>query len=178
MRLKKTFIYVFIMIMFLSITSCSFVQPKPINSTKSIKEIQATTPIPKDYLDNIVKKYVGPEGIQPYFGGKTFYDYKIIDSEKSNDIIKIYLHLIGQEYYIEDDKLVEGTGGEDFATVTIKKENNNYKLESYKVSKELEQEESLKIFPKSIRKKAIKENNISFENVQKEAETYFKKSKN
>ncbi len=41
------------MIMSLSITSCSFVQP--INSTKSIKEIQATTPIPKDYLDNIVK---------------------------------------------------------------------------------------------------------------------------
>lgn len=44
MRFKKTFIYVFLMIMSLSITSCSFVEPT--NSTKSIKEIQATTPIP------------------------------------------------------------------------------------------------------------------------------------
>ncbi|ABS42490.1 hypothetical protein [Clostridium botulinum] len=176
MRFKKTFIYVFLMIMSLSITSCSFVEP--INSIKSIKEIQATTPIPKDYLDNIVKKYVGPEGMQPYFGGKTFYDYKIIDSEKSGDIIKIYLDLIGQEYYIEDDKLAMGTGGAFFASVTMKKENNNYKLVSYKVSKELETEESLKIFPKSIRKKALRTNTPSLKNVEKEAETYFKKTKN
>ncbi|BDB00532.1 hypothetical protein [Clostridium botulinum] len=176
MRFKKTFIYVFLMIMSLSITSCSFVQP--INPTKSIKEIQATTPIPKDYLDNIVKKYVGPEGMKPNFGGKTFYDYKIIDSEKSDDIIKIYLCYIGQEYYIENDKLVMGTGGVDYATVTIKKENNNYKLVSYKVSKALETEESIKIFPKSIRKKALRANTPSLKNVQKEAETYFKKTYN
>lgn len=41
------------MIMSLNITSCSFVEP--INPTKSIKEIQATTPILKSSLDNIVK---------------------------------------------------------------------------------------------------------------------------
>ncbi|WP_434282402.1 hypothetical protein [Clostridium botulinum] len=176
MWFKKTFIYVFLMIMSLNITSCSFVEP--INPTKSIKEIQAITPIPKSSLDNIVKKYVGPEGMQPHFGGKTFYDYKIIDSEKSDDIIKIYLYLIGQEYYIEDDKLLEGTGGADYATVTIKKENNNYKLVSYEVSKLLEAEESVKIFPKSIRKKALRTNTPSFKNVEKEAKTYFKKTKN
>ncbi|KEI77632.1 hypothetical protein G4W71_05395 [Clostridium botulinum] len=176
MRFKKTFIYVFLMIMSLNITSCSFVEP--INPTKSIKEIQATTPILKSSLDNIVKKYVGPEGMQPYFGGKTFYDYKIIDSEKSDDIIKIYLDLIGQEYYIEDDKLVMGTGGAFFASVTMKKENNNYKLVSYEVPKSIETEESIKIFPKSIRKKALRTDTPSLKNIEKEAETYFKKTKN
>ncbi|NFD42956.1 hypothetical protein EXN36_19100, partial [Clostridium botulinum] len=159
MKFKKIILYIFIVIIPLSITGCS------IN--------QITTPVPKNYLDNIVKKYVGPEGVQPSFGGKTFYDYKIIDSEKSKNIIKIYLYYIGQEYYIEDDKLVEGTGSASFATVTIKKENNNYKLVSYEVPKSPAQEDTVKIFPKSVRKKAIHANTPSLKNIEKEAETYF-----
>lgn len=173
MKFKKMILYVFIIIISLNTTSCSFVQP--INKIKSMKETQETTPIPKNYLDNIIKKYIGPEGIQPYFGGKTFYDYKIIDSEKNNNIIKIYLYYIGQEYYIENDELVEGTGGISLATVIIKKESNNYKLENYEVPKSPEEEENLKIFPKPIRKKALKTTKPSSNNVQKEAEAYFKK---
>ncbi|EPY2275088.1 hypothetical protein ACXAUS_004018 [Clostridium sporogenes] len=173
---NKIILYIFIIIISLNSTGCSSI--KYINEMKSVKETQEKIPVPKNYLDNIVKKYIGPQGIQPNFGGKTFYDYKIIGSEKNKDTIKIYLYYTGQEYYIENNKLVEGTGGNSFATVTIKKENNNYRLINYEVPKSSVEEDNLKIFPKSIRKKAIKSTVPSSENIKKDADAYFKKFKN
>ncbi|WP_190285326.1 hypothetical protein [Clostridium sp. JN-1] len=169
MNYRKIGIYSLI-ITLLAVIGCSSIQPA------SPKQ-EAAAPIPKYTLDSIIKKNVEPTSIPLSFGGKAFCDYKVIDSEKDNSTIKIYLFLLAQEYYVKDNKLLMGTGGDFTAVLTVKQENNNYKFVNCNISRAEETDESLKIFPKSVRKKAAKDpgfDDSSLKKLQKDAETYFK----
>lgn len=180
MGFKKIAIYFSLVIVCLNLTSCSFIEPVPKKSLDKITK-EHVEHIPKEALDRIIKEHVEPISVKPSFGGKPFCDYKIIDSEKNDNTIKIYLWLMAQEYYVENDKLVEGTGGGFSAVLTIKQEDNNYKYVDCNISRAVETEESLKIFPKSIRKKANEKSTFeksSLDKIQKDAETYFKTTKN
>ncbi|WP_251861343.1 hypothetical protein [Clostridium sp. Marseille-Q2269] len=176
MLFKRTIKWIFLIIMSLGLIGCRFV--KPINPSKALEEY----PIPKNSLDKIINEHVEPISVKPSFGGKPFCNYTIIGSDKNNNTIKIYLILLAQEYYIKDDKLVEGTGGEFDGILTIKQENNNYKFIDCNISQQIQTEESIKIFPKHIRKKALKihmessSSDSSIKKIEKKAETYFKKT--
>jgi hypothetical protein len=153
-------------------SSCSLIKSQALK--------QETQPIPQATLDNIIKKYVEPISVKPSFEGKAFCDYKIIDSTKKDDMIHIYISLLGQEYYTKNNKLYEGTGGVFYAILTIKEQNNNYNFVNCNISRAEEEEDSLRIFPKSVRKKLGKSsernyfNNFSSSKVRQKAEAYFK----
>ncbi len=153
-------------------SSCSLIKSETLK--------QAASPIPQATLNNIIKKYVEPISVKPSFGGKAFCDYKIIDSVKKDDILHIYISLLGQEYYTKNNKLYEGTGGVFYAILTIKAQNNNYNFVNCNISRAEEEEDSLKIFPETVRKKLGKSserdyfNNFSSNKVRQKAEIYFK----
>jgi hypothetical protein len=165
---KKSYMYIFPIILCLGLIS--FLYVKSVKSDKSVS-------IPKYTLDKIVKENIQPISLKPSFGGKIFCDYKIISSEKNNNKIELYLWILAQEYYINNNKLVKGTGGQFPAVLIIKKENNKYKFISCNISRAEETDESINIFPKSIRNKALQLSKIdtdSIKNIQKDAENYFK----
>ncbi|MBV4446146.1 hypothetical protein KM799_05975 [Clostridium tyrobutyricum] len=168
--------YFLILMIALMTSGCSLIKSQTLK--------QATPPIPQATLDNIIKKYVEPISVKPSFGGKAFCDYKIIDSTKKYNMIDIYISLLGQEYYIKNNKLYEGTGGVFYAVLTIKEQNNNYNFVNCNISRAEEEEDSLKIFPEAVRKKLGKSsernyfNNFSSNKIRKKAEAYFKMVKN
>lgn len=141
---------------------------------------QAISPIPQAALDNIIKKYVESISVKPSFGGKAFCDYKIIDSTKKDDMLHIYISLLGQEYYTKNNKLYEGTGGVFYAILTIKEQNNSYNFVNCNISRAEEEEDALKIFPGDVRKKLSESrerdyfNNFSSNKVRQKSEAYFK----
>ncbi|MCY6370047.1 hypothetical protein [Clostridium ganghwense] len=94
----------------------------------------------------------------PYFKeekGKIFCSYEVLGiSEKSNEVTQ-YLDVLAQEYYIENGELKEGTTGAYPVVITIKREGKDYNVQSYKLSKELEKTDAIKILPKSIQKKVL-----------------------
>lgn len=184
MKSKLTFILITLSIL-LIVSSCAKKTENVKNTTthketstlnKSSKQ-EVVTPIPKYTLDSIIKKNVEPTSIPLSFGGKAFCDYKVIASEKDNNMIKIYLSLRAQEYYVKNNKLFMGTGGDFYAILMVKQQNNNYKFVNCTISRADEPDDAVKIFPKSVRKKALKSpsfDDSSSKKLQKDAETYFK----
>lgn len=162
---KKLYIYVFLILLFLGFIGYFFIRPSQ------------TLAISQPTLDKIIKENVQPISIKPCFGGTPFCDYKIISFEKNNNKIKLYLWILAQEYYIKNNSLLKGSGGEFSAIVTIKKEGNKFKFLNCNISREIETYRSLNIFPKSIRNKALRMSsmNESTEKIQKNAQTYFRK---
>jgi hypothetical protein len=173
MNRKKTFTCITIISIFILIFCYSIILH--LNSKKS-KVI-----IPISNLNSIFEKYVKPISINPSFGGKVFSDYKVIDSNKKDDLINVYISLFSQEYYVKNNKLYKGTGGNFYAIITVRQVYNSYKFINCNISRSEEEKESLKIFPKSIRKKVINReayfNDFSLDKIQKKAEEYFSLTK-
>lgn len=174
MSIKKIFICIFLFIISLTLTDCSIIK-----STESIKPVKEIL-IPKHTLDKIIKENVEPICIPMSFGGKPFCTYKVIDLEKKDNTIKIYVWLLCEEFYVKNNKLIMGTGAEFPSVIVITKENNNYKFINCNISRIPSEEESLKIFPKSIRKKAIQESKLDdtlLNEPTQNAKIYFKSVK-
>jgi|GEM_PF-1885546 len=174
MSIKKIFICIFLIIITLNLTNCSIIQSS--KSTKSVKE----KIIPKHTLDKIIKENIEPICIPTSFGGKSFCTYKIIDLEKKGNAIRIYVWLLCEEFYVKNNKLTMGTGAEFPSIIIIAKENNNYKFINCSISRIPSEEDSLEIFPKSIRKKAIQESRLNdtlLKEPLKDAKIYFKSVK-
>ena len=167
MSFKKISIYICFITMSLVFIGCTAIKPITSNNEKYIS---------KKALDKIVKENVEPISIKPNFGGNPFCVYEIIDSEKDKDIINVYIHLLGQEFYVENNNVIKGTGGVFPAIITIKKENEEYKFLNCNISRSEETEQALEIFPKAIRKKArhfyVSKSQLS--EMQRNAENYFK----
>jgi hypothetical protein len=172
MHFKKIFICSFFMLISLSLVSCSVI--KPIKQDNDIKSM----PVSKDTLDDIIKEHVESISVEPLNGGKPFCDYIIIDSEKAGNKINIYLWILAQEYFMQDSKLMKGTGGEFSAILILEQNDNDYKFLDCNISRAIDEEQSLNIFPKNIREKA-KENSTfgesSLSKIERKAEVYFNK---
>lgn len=125
-------------------------------SCTAIKKIHEDPVIPNNIFDDIIEKNVELESLKPNFGGKVFCDYMVIDSEKDDDTIKIYLDLYSQEYYLKNNELTKGTGAIFLAVLTVKVENGEYLFLSCNISREEETKESIKNFPKKVQKKFLK----------------------
>ena len=143
--MKKGFILFLYILICINLISCTF-----------IEKIHNDTVIPNNVFDNIIQKNVELESLKPNFGGKVFCDYMVIDSEKDDDTIKIYLNLYAQEYYLKNNELTKGTGSISPAVLTVKEENGEYLFLTCNISKEEETKDSIKNFPKKVQKKFLK----------------------
>lgn len=146
-----------------------------INCT-GIKKIHEDPIIPTSAFDNIIEKEVTPITFNPNFGGKVFCDYMIIDSEKEDDIIKIYINLYAQEYYKKNGELQLGTGEITPAVLTIKEDNDNYECINCDIPQEIETKESIKDFPKKIQKEYLHAGSFSGQSettAEEKARKYF-----
>lgn len=171
MNLKKIIIYVFIIITFCNLTSCS-----SIKSVKDNKDINLN--INKNEFNNLIENNIKPP-ITSSFKGKIFYNCEIISLENNKDITTAYLWLLAQEYYLKNNNLQKGTGGIFPIKITLKYENNHYKFIKYNISK-AEGEDDYLFFPKSIREKAksdfINLDKSFLNEVEKKAESYYLKN--
>lgn len=174
MFIKKVFIYFSLIILTLTLTSCSMIHSiKPTNSI-------VKTPVPQYVLDKIIKEKVEPISTPTSCGGRPFCVYKIISYEKTNNIIKVYLSLFAQEYYVKNNRLLSGSGGQSPAILILKKDNNNYKFVTCNISTAAGLQDSLQIFPQNIRKKvaeASEPDSTLLNYLKKKAANYFKSTK-
>ena len=89
----------------------------------------------------------------------------------------MYMLILAQEYFKEASELKKGVGGNFTAVLTLEESNGEYKFINCDISKAIEQEESINIFPEDIREKA---KNITFSadsvnRIEERAREYFNK---
>ena len=167
MFLKKGLKISFFILICISLASCTIIKSKVENKNSEL--------IPNEKLDLIIKNNVEPISIETFNGGKAFCDYKIIESNKDGNEIKLYMLILAQEYFKEDSELKKGAGGNFTAVLTLEESNGEYKFINCDISNAIEQEESINIFPEDIREKA---KNITFSvdsvsKIEERAREYF-----
>ncbi|WP_294189350.1 hypothetical protein [uncultured Clostridium sp.] len=169
MFIKKGLKISFLIFICISLASCTIIRSKEENKNNEL--------IPNEKLDLIIKNNVEPISIETFNGGKAFCDYKIIGSNKDGNEIKMYMLILAQEYFKEASELKKGVGGNFTAVLTLEESNGEYKFINCDISKAIEQEESINIFPEDIREKA---KNITFSadsvnRIEERAREYFNK---
>ncbi|MEG2848426.1 MAG: hypothetical protein RR904_06665 [Bacilli bacterium] len=173
MALKKNYVISIIIIGTLLIFFCYFYFN---NINKSELNINYEKYISEKNLENIIDNNVAPSILNEEKINdkeKTFCDFKVIDISKNNDNINVYLWILAQNFSVKNNKLIEGVGGEFPVILKLKEENNDFKFINYDISKALEESESIKIFPKSVRKKATENEILNESLIQNKANTYF-----
>jgi len=88
-----------------------------------------------------VNRIISPEAIKDFlvekvgvtaFGGKVFCAYQVMGIEQESQVIKIYLWAFLQEYLVEQQSLVEGTGTSEPIVIFVKMQNGKYEIFDYK----------------------------------------------
>lgn len=137
-------------------------------------------PIPQYALDKIVKEKVEPISLETYFGGKVFCVYKVAGYEENSNIIKGYIKVWAQEFYVHNNSLLTCGSETELPTIlSIKKSGSSYKFVSCRICRAEETKEGLKMFPGSFSEKLSR---LTFtvdleEKLKSEAKAYFKKEK-
>jgi len=107
---------------------------------------------------NIVEmqNYLAKEIGETSFGGVAFCAYDVLQAERDAQNINIYLWVVCQEYYQNDQGLERGTGVSLPVAVYLGNENETYSILDHRASEGFGEElaqEYKDIFPRSVRKK-------------------------
>jgi hypothetical protein len=114
-------------VLLIAITSCtSFMAPAPSEITATYLAVDQIVPSQtiKDYLTQKV-------GASAY-GGKVFSAYQIMGTEQSDQVIKLYLWALVQEYYLDQNMLKDGTGSSVPVVLFIKMQAGSYQIFDFK----------------------------------------------
>lgn len=132
----------------------------------------------------IVKTYLEKNILKPSFGGEIFCNFEFL-GEENNSNIHFYVWALCQEYYLKGSGIREGTGVSEPVALTLKRENDTYKVISHKEPEDgsFYPESIKRIFPKSVRQNKMFSNDVNYHNqhikileneIKKETEFYFK----
>jgi hypothetical protein len=79
-----------------------------------------------------IKDYLQQKVASKGFNGKVYCEYDVLDAELTKVDRQLYLWVVCQEYYRQDQKLTAGTGSSLPIAVTIRQENDMVDVISYR----------------------------------------------
>jgi hypothetical protein len=87
------------------------------------------------YLSPVEGYLVKNIGIISY-GGQVFCSYEVLDTKQENINIDVYVWVLCEEYYLDDNALKMGTGSSLPVALHLQKVDSEYRLLSYEVPKD------------------------------------------
>ncbi len=80
----------------------------------------------------IIKDYLTEQIGVSSFGGKVFSAYQVMGMEPAGEFTKIYLWVLVQEYYVDQQALQMGTGTSEPAVLFVQMQDGAYRIVDYK----------------------------------------------
>lgn len=108
-----------------TLTPISQQQAQPENTQAQIDVSNIVSP---EQIKNFLIEKIGVSA----YGSKVFCAYQIMGSEQENQIIKIYLWAVVQEYYVKQQSLEEGAGTSEPVVIFVKMQDGKYQIFDYK----------------------------------------------